>query len=160
MIKSKYSPSNIGEISKALGGFCWWNWVMISMPNGNILIRVKSATDTRRADTCQTLAWFFHADLQLSIYESIFAIIDKNMTVNTGIGCQMLSWRTKNGPHFNNIWDTVTNVVPLYSVHQAPSYEPNLTLLAGFLRDLAYLSMLFILEVLCTASSAERLKDK
>ncbi len=69
------------------------------------------------------------------------------------IVCQMLSWRTKNWPHFINISDTVTNVIPLHSVHQAPSYEPNLTLLAWFLRDLAYLSMLFILEVVCTACS-------
>ena len=43
---------------------------------------------------------------------------------------------------------------PLCSVHQAPSDEPNLTLQAWFLRDLAYLSMLFILQVL------EHLKNK
>ncbi len=52
----------------------------------------------------------------------------------------MLSWRTKNSSHFINIWDTVTNVIPLHSVHQAPLYEPIFTLLAWFLRDLAYLS--------------------
>ncbi len=74
--------------------------------------------------------------------------------------CQMLFWQTKNGPHFTNIWDTVTNVVPLHSVHQAPSYEPNLIFLAQFPTELAYLSMLFILEVLCTACSAEHLKNK
>ncbi len=76
------------------------------------------------------------------------------------IVCQMLSWRTKNWSHFINIWDTVTNVIPLCSVHQAPSYEHNLILLAWILQDLAYLSMLFILEVLCTACSAEHLKNK
>ena len=38
---------------------------------------------------------------------------------------QMLSWRMKNGPHFINIWDIVTNVVPSYSLYQAPLYEPN-----------------------------------
>ncbi len=76
------------------------------------------------------------------------------------IVCQMLFWRTKNWPHFINICDTVTTLVPLHSVHQAPSYGPNVTLLAWFLRDLAYLSMLFILEVLCTACSAEHLKNK
>ncbi len=70
---------------------------------------------------------------------------------DASIVCQMLSWQTKNSSHFINIWDTVTNVVPLHSVHQAQSYEPILTLLAWFLQDLAYLSMLFILEVLCTA---------
>ncbi len=63
----------------------------------------------------------------------------------------MLSWQTKNRHHLINICDTVRNVVPVHSVHQAPSYEHILTLRAWFLRDLAYLSMLFILEVLCTA---------
>ena len=43
---------------------------------------------------------------------------------------QMLSWWTKNSLYSNKIHDTVTNGVPLCSVHQAPSYEPNLTLLA------------------------------
>ncbi len=74
--------------------------------------------------------------------------------------CQMLSWRTKNGTHSINIGDTVTNVLPLCSVYQAPSYEPSHTLIAWFLRDLAYLSMIFILEVLCIAGSAEDLKNK
>ena len=46
--------------------------------------------------------------------------------------CQMLPWRTKNWPHFINIWDTVTNVIPLCSLYQAPSYESNHTLLAPF----------------------------
>ena len=57
-------------------------------------------------------------------------------------------------------YSTDTNRVPLGSVYQVPSYEPNLTFLAWFLRDLAYLSMLFILEVLCTTGSAEHLKNK
>ena len=35
--------------------------------------------------------------------------------------CQMLSWRTKNWPHFINIWDTITSVIPLRSVHEVPS---------------------------------------
>ena len=51
----------------------------------------------------------------------------------------------------SSISEIVTNVIPLCSVYQAPSYGPNLTLLAWFLRDLAYFSMLFSLEVLCTA---------
>ena len=50
-----------------------------------------------------------------------------------------------------NIWDTVTRVVPLCSVYQAPSYESNLKLLAWCLPEFAYLSMLFILETVCTA---------
>ncbi len=66
--------------------------------------------------------------------------------------CQMLSLQTKNWPHSINIWDTVTNVVPLCSVHQAPFSEPNLTLLVPFPTDLTYLSMLFILEVVQNTS--------
>ena len=61
--------------------------------------------------------------------------------------CQMLSCWTKNPLYSINIQDTVTNGVPLCSVYQTPSYEPNLTLLASFLSEFAYLSMLFILEV-------------
>ena len=37
-------------------------------------------------------------------------------------------------------------MLPLRLVYRAPSYEPNLTLLAWFLSHLAYLSMLFILQ--------------
>ena len=31
--------------------------------------------------------------------------------------CQMFSWWMKNGPHFINIRETVTNAVPLHSVN-------------------------------------------
>ncbi len=65
--------------------------------------------------------------------------------------CQMLPWWTKNSLHSIIICDTVTTVLPLYSVYQAPSYEPNLTSLAAFPSEWAYLSMLFILEMFCTA---------
>ncbi len=64
----------------------------------------------------------------------------------------MLSWWTKNSLYFINILDTVTNVVSLCSVYQTQSYEPNLTLLAWFLPEIAYLIMLFILEVVQTTS--------
>ena len=67
----------------------------------------------------------------------------------------MLPWRKKNAPYLINIWDTATNMVPLCSVHQAPSCEPNLTFLAQFPAEFAYLSILFKLEVLYTAGSAE-----
>ncbi len=63
----------------------------------------------------------------------------------------MLSWRTKNPLYSINIQDTVTNVVLLCSLYQAPSNEPNLTFQAPFPTDLAYLSMLFILVMACTA---------
>ncbi len=86
-------------------------------------------------------------------------LITFQMHVKVTIVCQMLSWRTKEWPHFINIWDTVTNVVPLHSVHQAPSYEHILTLLAWFLLDLAFLSMLFIREVLCTAWRTNSVQD-
>ncbi len=64
---------------------------------------------------------------------------------------QMLSWWTKNSLHSIQYLNTVTKVLPLCSVCQAPSYESNLTLLTPFPTELAYLSMLFILEVVCTA---------
>ena len=74
--------------------------------------------------------------------------------------CQMLSWWTKNSYHSINIRDIVRQVVPRYSVHQAPTYEPNLTLLAPLSAMLAHFSMLFILELACTAGSAGQLKNK
>ena len=52
----------------------------------------------------------------------------------------------------SSLSEIVTNVVPLYSVHQAPSYEPNLTLLAPFTTEFAYLIMLFILEAVQSTS--------
>ncbi len=58
----------------------------------------------------------------------------------------MLSWWTKNLLNSISIKDTVTNVVPLCSVYQAPYYEPNPTFLAHVYTELAYLSMLFILR--------------
>ena len=65
---------------------------------------------------------------------------------------QMLSWWMKSWSHSISIWDTVTKVVPLCSVCQAPSYESNLTLLAPFPTGLANLSILFILEMVCRLS--------
>ena len=65
----------------------------------------------------------------------------------------MLSWWTKKSLRSINIWNTITNMLPLCSVHQAPSYESNITLLAPFPTELAYLNMLYILEMVCTACS-------
>ena len=56
----------------------------------------------------------------------------------SGKGCQMLSWWMKNSLHSITICDIITKVFPLCSVYQAPSYEPNPTLLAWFLPDFAY----------------------
>ena len=56
----------------------------------------------------------------------------------------MLSWQMKNQPHFINISDAVTDVIPLHSVHQASSYEPILTFPVPFPTELDYLGMLFI----------------
>ncbi len=74
--------------------------------------------------------------------------------------CQILFWWTKYSLHSINIRDTVTEVLPLYSVYQAPFYESDLTLLAWFLPDIAYLSMLFNLVRVCTAVNADPLKNK
>ncbi len=65
--------------------------------------------------------------------------------------CQMLPRWTENPLHSIIIWDTVTIVLPLYSVYQARPNESNLTSLALTPTEWAYLSMLFILEVVCTA---------
>ncbi len=56
--------------------------------------------------------------------------------------------------------NTVTYGAPLCSVYSAPSYVSNLTLLAPFSTELAYLSMLFILDMVCTAGSADHLKNQ
>ena len=63
------------------------------------------------------------------------------------IVCQMLSWSTKNSPHSIDIWDIEKKVVPMCSSLKAPSYDPQLTLLASVTTELPYLSMLFILEL-------------
>ncbi len=34
---------------------------------------------------------------------------------------------TNNRPHSINIWYTITNMIPLHSVHPMPSYEPSFT---------------------------------
>ena len=59
-----------------------------------------------------------------------------------------------------SISELVTNMVPLCSVDQVPSYEDSLTLLAKFLKKFAHLNMLFILEMAYTAGSAGHLKNK
>ena len=74
--------------------------------------------------------------------------------------CQMLFCWMENSLHSINIWDTTTKVIPLCSLYQTPSYELNLTLLALFLPKFRYLSMLIILQVVCTAFSADHLKNK
>ncbi len=110
----------------------------------------------------QSMSQWIHTSIIL-YYPKLYQNVSFHRKTSGCIGskvCQMLSWRTKNSLHSINIWDTVTNVVPLHSVDQAPSYEPSFTLLAGFLRNFAFLSMLFILEVLCTVCSAEHLKNK
>ena len=53
-----------------------------------------------------------------------------------------------------DIWVIATPVVPLCSVYQVPSYEPNFTLLASVSTKLAYFSVSFILELACTVGSA------
>ncbi len=59
----------------------------------------------------------------------------------------MLSWWTKNSLHSINIRDIVAKVLSLCSVYQAQTYESGLTFPVEFLTELAYLSMIFILEM-------------
>ena len=61
--------------------------------------------------------------------------------------CQMLHWWVKNSPHFDSICDCSMYTVPLYSVYQAPLYQPRFTLLAWILPKLVNPGMLFILEM-------------
>ena len=63
----------------------------------------------------------------------------------------MVSWRMENSLHSTNIRDTANNMVAFCSVYQVPSYDPCLALLAPVLKEVAYLCMLFILEVSCQA---------
>ena len=65
----------------------------------------------------------------------------------------------ENPLHSVNIGDIVTNMVPLCSLYRVSSYKCNLKLLAWFLPDLAYLIMLFILEMACTGT-ADHLKNE
>ena len=60
--------------------------------------------------------------------------------------CQMLILWTNSSLHSINIWDTVTQVVPLCSVYQAPSYESNITLVVQFSTELAYLGCYLFLR--------------
>ena len=54
-----------------------------------------------------------------------------------GIVCQIFPWKKKNSLYSISIWDTVTKLLPLCSVYQAPSYELYLILLAWFLSECA-----------------------
>ena len=74
--------------------------------------------------------------------------------------CQMLIQWMKNSFHLISIWDTVTKVLLLCSIYQASYYESDLTLLALVLSAFAYWSVPFILEVVCTAGTADHLKNK
>ena len=53
--------------------------------------------------------------------------------------------------YFITIVYITTNVLPLCSVYQAPSYEANFARLAWFVPKLAYLIMLFILDLAGTS---------
>ena len=102
--------------------------------------------------------WFYSIYQWLQSYIYIITIVIAS-SGNSPKVCQMSSWWMKDWLHSINIWDTVTNVVPLCPVYQAPSYEPNPTLLAPYLYKNACLSMLLILEMACSASSTGHLKN-
>ncbi len=65
----------------------------------------------------------------------------------SSILCQKLLWWTEHEPISINILDAATKVLPMCSVYRAPSYKPIITLLPPFHAELAYLGMLFILEL-------------
>ena len=66
------------------------------------------------------------------------------------IVCQILPWLMKDSSFLISIWSFVAKVAPLCSVHHAPSYEPNFTLLVSVSTLLDYLGMPFILLQACT----------
>ena len=77
----------------------------------------------------------------------------RNAQDGTASVCQTLSWWMKYWPYSISIWDTFTNVVPLHS----DTKRHHMSLL---LQMFAYLNILFILEMACTAGSAGHLKSE
>ena len=112
-----------------------------------------SSASMRSLHYCHLLSSFLLLLLLLTKIQSNFSI----KTILESKVYQMLSRYMKNSLNSLNIWDTVTKVLLLCSVHQAPSYGPNLTLLVPFPTEFPYLSMLFILGMVC---SEDHLKNK
>ena len=67
---------------------------------------------------------------------------------------QMLLWWTNNSPHFIKVWDIVSKVVSSCLVDKVPFLELTSTVRSWFLQKMANLSMLFILEMVCTSCVA------
>ena len=134
-------------------------WFVISMVF--LVLHLHSYRSKKKyvsTSTCQDIT---HARWKRSVFSVIIShlmlLTQYQMQERCKI-CQTLSWWTKNLPHSVNIWDVIRiHVVPMYSLSQAPSCEPKFILLAWFLQELAYLNMLLILELACTAG---QLKNK
>ena len=100
-----------------------WGWIRVhcisrQVINGNCswpCLHMSDHSIRWVLNSCCTILWY------LFWWRSCMNVTSYNKV------CQMLSWQTKNWTHSINIWDIVTNLVPLYSVHQAPSYEPSVT---------------------------------
>ena len=134
---------------RLINSVCMCVWVNVSMC---VLIHMSShfndIVSTPTLDRYDCMNFFYHKHFK------------ERDTISSDKVCQMLTWWTKNSLHSINIWDTFTNMVPWCSVYKAPFIESNLTLLAPFPTQLAYLSMLYILEIVCNACSADHLKNK
>ena len=109
--------------------FCLFKQLFRQHLNAHCKVHLQLALPTWTLLHCPSLSgtsWYL---LQLWSTSFVSAYIQETC-VTAGILCQILSWWIKNWPHSINISAIVTNVVPLHSVYQVPSYEPSPTLLA------------------------------
>ncbi len=142
------SPWCLSTRSECLFGSIWY-LLSLSLPEcwcGERLLNVLK-------DVGNNFIWTIPSSNSAIVKEwqqEVFLLVD--CVLRIGTLSQMLSWWTKNSLHIINIWDTVTKVLPLCSVFQAPSHESNLTLLAPFATEFPYLSMIFILGMVQTIS--------
>ncbi len=134
--------------------------------------RMRDPTYTDQRDKCDVTSWSYD--------QTPLSLLRCNTTLFQMIQCR--SFHINHMPKevkTLNLWYSLSNVIladekstlfhqylryshkcgPLCSVYQAPCNEPNLTFLAPFPTDLAYLSMLFILVMACTAGSAGHHKN-
>ena len=116
-------------------GLTWWNYlpeatwvinkgtvlwdIMWSALPGYTLSRVDYGYEVSRHTRCYFRVRIFLKDKTMALFVLLAKV------------CQMLSWWTNNSHYSINSRDTVSKVLPLCSLHQAPSYEPNPTLLAS-----------------------------
>ena len=92
----------------------------------------------------------------------LFIVIDVQTTSlhNDTKCCHMVLFSKRKSPYIDNLINITDVSIPLYSPSCILTVDPDFTPLASILADLAYLTMLFILQLTCTASSIGQLEDK